>query len=122
MQTFNVQLDSDAIQAVINVAMEEGYLDDYIQDEIEHRLEDVSTLIDYAVDNMDAIAEQACVSGSQDMIVAFIDAKPDVVAEAISCRDGEVFEALKALYEDDSDIKELFQNIVAFVNEGKESE
>ncbi len=123
MTTFNVQLDSAFVQAVTNVAHEGGYLDEYIQKAVEHRLEDVSTIINYTTDHMDAIAEQACDNEfSYAMIIAFIDAKPKVVANAVSYRDEAVFEALKELYEDDGDIQALFKNIAAFVNKPKESE
>ena len=109
MRDYTVKLDEDAMNAVIEVAFEEGLLDDKIYDYI---AEQPDTIIEVVANNnmYSEVAEEACESGVEEMVKAFMEYKMEAVITALSYNTSDLLTAL--VESDDNDIVEMLDKLV----------
>ena len=114
MRTYRIELDNDAVEAVIKQVVYEdgveGLLD--LAGEKQNMHMDVSSILEYVSDNdlYTDIANAACNSGTDNMIKAFMDADITNFVDAISYRADDLCEAL--IDSSDNDIERLIETLV----------
>ena len=110
MQTFKVTLDKDAIDAVLAEANYEGYLQDWIDENLEQYT--VESILEFISNNelYGDIANTACSHGTDSMLRAFADNDMSGMVDTLSYCTAELFEALMA--SDDNDIVNMLDLIV----------
>ena len=114
MRTYRIELDNDAVEAVIKQVVYEdgveGLLD--LAGEEQNMHMDVSSILEYESDNdlYTDIANAACNSGTDSMIKAFMDDDITNFVDAISYRADDLCEAL--IDSSDNDIERLIETLV----------
>ena len=112
MQTFRVQLDKDAIDAVLAEAYYEGYLQEWIDENLGQDQFTVESVLEFisGTDLYEDVASAACSNGTDSMIRAFANNDMSGMVDTLSYCTAELFEALMA--SDDNDIINMLDLIV----------